>query len=199
MHFLHHLKDGGTAGFVMAAGELSNNHAGRLEVRTALIEADLVDCVVQLSSQLFVNTQIPCTLWFLSKARSGGRASRKRLGELLFIDGRALGALIPGSRKQRQLSDLDVERIASVYRQFRRTGRPQEVPGFVRVASLQEVRDQGHALTPGRYVGAADVEEAEDFEESLPRLTAQLEQELSKAAVLDERLRALVKELDRGP
>jgi type I restriction enzyme M protein len=199
MHFLHHLKDGGTAGFVMAAGELSNNHAGRLEVRTALIEADLVDCVVQLSSQLFVNTQIPCTLWFLSKARSGGRASRKRLGELLFIDGRALGALIPGSRKQRQLSDVDVERIASVYRQFRRTGRPQEVPGFVRVASLQEVRDQGYALTPGRYVGAADVEEAEDFEESLPRLTAQLEQELSKAAVLDERLRALVKELDRGP
>lgn len=198
MHFLHHLKPEGTAGFVMAAGELSNNHAGRLEVRRALIDADLVDCVVQLSSQLFANTQIPCTVWFLSKARSGGRTSRKRQGELLFIDGRTLGALIPGSRKQRQLSDADVERVASVYREFRRTSRPGEVPGFARVASLQEVRAQGYALTPGRYVGAADVEDAEDFEESLPRLTAQMERELDQSAVLDERLRALVKELNDG-
>jgi type I restriction enzyme M protein len=197
MHFLHHLKSGGSAGFVMAAGELSNNHAGRLEVRTALLETDLVDCVVQLSSQLFANTQIPCTLWFLSKGREGGRGSRKRLGELLFIDGRALGAMIPGSRRQRQLSDEDVERVASVYREFRRTRRPEEVPGFARVASLQEVRDQGYALTPGRYVGSADVDEAEDFEEHLPRLTEQLERELARAAGLDERLRALVKELRR--
>jgi len=198
MHFLHHLKEGGTAGFVMAAGELSNNQTGRLEVRRALVEADFVDCVVQLSAQLFANTQIPCTLWFLSKARAGGRASRKRTGELLFIDGRSLGALIPGSRKQKQLSDEEVERVAATYREFRRTRPPQEVPGFARVASLQEVRDQHYALTPGRYVGAADVEEAEDFEERLPRLTAQLEQELDRAAALDARLRAIVKELGRG-
>ncbi|WP_224243954.1 type I restriction-modification system subunit M [Hyalangium gracile] len=198
MHFLHHLKEGGSAGFVMAAGELSNNHAGRLEVRSTLIESDFVDCVVQLSSQLFANTQIPCTLWFLSKARAGGRGGRKRQGELLFIDGRALGAMIPGSRKQRQLSDEDVERIASVYREFRSTGRPEEVPGFARVATLQEVRDHAYALTPGRYVGSADVEEAEDFEERLPRLTAQLEKELARAESLDERLRALVKDLLRG-
>ncbi|MBN1208091.1 MAG: SAM-dependent DNA methyltransferase [Myxococcaceae bacterium] len=198
MHILHHLKKGGTAGFVMAAGELSNNRAGRLEVRTALVEAELVDCVVQLSSQLFANTQVPCTLWFLSKSRAGGPTSRKRAGEILFIDGRALGAMIPGSRRQKQLSDEEVERAASVYREFRRTGRPQEVPGFARVASLQEVRDQRHALTPGRYTGAADVEEAEGFEERLPRLTLQLEQELARAAVLDRRLRALLKELGRG-
>ncbi|HYH98211.1 class I SAM-dependent DNA methyltransferase [Hyalangium sp.] len=198
MHFLYHLKDGGTAGFVMAAGELSNNQTGRLEVRTALVEADFVDCVVQLSTQLFANTQIPCTLWFLSKSRTGGKASRRRLGEILFIDGRSLGALIPGSRRQKQLSDEEVERIASVYREFRLTARPQEVPGFARVASLQEVRDQGYALTPGRYVEAADVEEAEDFEERLPRLTAQLEQQLARAQELDERLRTLVKELSRG-
>jgi type I restriction enzyme M protein len=91
-----------------------------------------------------------------------------------------------------------VERVASVYREFRCTGRPPEVPGFARVASLQEVRDQRYALTPGRYVGAADAEEAEDFEERLPRLMAQLEQELERAAVLDERLRALMKELGFG-
>jgi type I restriction enzyme M protein len=199
MHLLHHLKDGGTAGFVMAAGELSNNHAGRLEVRTALVEADVVDCVVQLSSQLFANTQIPCTLWFLSKSRAGGRTNRKRHGEILFIDGRALGALIPGSRKQRQLSDEDVERIASVYRSFRRTRRPEEVPGFARVATIEEIREQHYALTPGRYVEAADVDEPEDFEEHLPRLTAQLEQELDRAEDLDERLRALMRELRREP
>lgn len=198
MHYLHHLKEGGTAGFVMAAGELSNTQAGRREVRTALVEAGLVDCVVQLSAQLFANTQIPCTLWFLSKGRAGGQASRKRSGELLFVDGRELGALIPGSRKQRQLSEEEVERVASIYREFRCTGRPQEVPGFARVASLQEVRDQHYTLTPGRYVGAADAEEGEDLEERLPRLMAQLEQELERAAVLDERLRALMKELGGG-
>ncbi len=198
MHYLHHLKEGGTAGFVMAAGELSNNQTSRLEVRTALVEADYVDCVVQLSAQLFANTQIPCTLWFLSKSRTGGRASRKRSGEVLFIDGRALGALMPGSRKQKELHDEEVERVAAVYREFRREGRPQEVPGFARVASLQEIREQHYVLTPGRYVGAADAEEPEDFEERLPRLMAQLEQELARAAVLDERLRALLKELCGG-
>jgi type I restriction enzyme M protein len=198
MHYLHHLKEGGTAGFVMAAGELSNTQAGRLEVRTALVEAGFVDCVVQLSAQLFANTQIPCTLWFLSKARKGEGASRQRAGEILFVDGREMGALIPGSRKQKQLSEEEVERVASVYREFRCTGRPQEVPGFARVASLQEVRDQRYALTPGRYVGAPDAEEAEDFGERLPRLMAQLEQELERAAVLDERLRALMKELAGG-
>jgi type I restriction enzyme M protein len=198
MHFLHHLAEGGTAGFVMASGELSNDSAGRLEVRRALIEADLVDCVVQLSSQLFANTQIPCTLWFLSKGRAGGSGSRKRPGEILFIDGRALGALIPGSRRQKQLRDEELERIASVYREFRRSRSPEEVPGFVKVASPQEIRAQGHALTPGRYVGAVDLDEEEDFEARLPRLAAQLEQELSEAARLDERLRTLLKELEHG-
>ncbi|WP_224366893.1 type I restriction-modification system subunit M [Hyalangium versicolor] len=198
MHFLHHLKEGGSAGFVMAAGELSNNHAGRIEVRTALVEGDFVDCVVQLSSQLFANTQIPCTLWFLSKGRGGGRGNRKRKGEILFIDGRALGEMIPGSRRQRQLSDEDVERISAAYREFRRTGHPEEVPGFARVARLDEVRAQGYTLTPGRYVGSADVDEAEDFEEQLPRLATQLEQDLALSASLDERLRALVEELRRG-
>ena len=105
--------------------------------------------------------------------------------------------MIPGPRRQKQLSDEEVERVASVYREFRCTGRPREVPGFARVASLQEVREQHHALTPGRYTGSADVEEAEDFEERLPRLTAQLEQELDRAAALDQRVRALVKKLGR--
>ena len=111
LHFLYHLAEGGTAGFVMATGELSNSETARLEVRKALVEGGYVDCIVQLSGQLFANTQIPCTLWFLSKNRNGEKGFRKRADEILFIDGRKLGALIPGSRKQKQLLDDDLEKV----------------------------------------------------------------------------------------
>jgi type I restriction enzyme M protein len=97
----------------MATGELSNSETARLEVRMALVENDFVDCIVQLSGRLFANTQIPCALWFLSRNRIGTGGFRKRNGEILFIDGRKLGALIPGSRKQKQLSAEEVERMAA--------------------------------------------------------------------------------------
>ncbi len=124
MHFLYHLKEGGAAGFVMAAGELSNaNEIARTTVRRQLIESNLVDCVVQLSAQLFANTQIPCSLWFLSKDRTGKGKTRARQDEVLFIDARGLGTLIPGSRKQKQLSEQEIEDIADVYRRFKRAMR----------------------------------------------------------------------------
>src|SRR5688572_11030259 len=129
LHFLSHLKDGGTAGFVMATGELSNGDTARLEVRKALVELGYVDCIVQLTNQLFANTQIPCSLWFLSKSRKGGGGYRKRTGEVLFIDGRHLGTLIPGSRKQKELSVDDVGCVAGVYTSFKRSGRPEAVLG----------------------------------------------------------------------
>ena len=106
LHFLYHLKDGGTAGFVMATGELSNSETARLEVRKALVEQDYVDCIVQLTGQLFANTQIPCACGSCRRtATADAMASASAKGEILFIDGRKLGALIPGSRKQKQLSD----------------------------------------------------------------------------------------------
>jgi type I restriction enzyme M protein len=171
LHFLSHLKDSGTAGFVMASGELSNGETARFEVRRALLEQDYVDCVVLLTSQLFANTQIPCSLWFLSKNRAGRDGYRKRTGEVLFIDGRKLGTLIPGSRKQKQLSSTEIDEIASPYRIFKRSGSPAEVPGFARVATIDEIRQMVYALTPGRYVGsrAAD-DEAGPFEQRLPIL-----------------------------
>src|SRR5205085_6094935 len=116
--------------------------------------------------------------WFLSKSRAGGGGFRKRKGEILFIDGRKLGVLIPGSRKQKQLSDDEIEKVAAVYRQFRRAshvsgGSSLEVPGFCKVATVAEIRDHKYALTPGRYVGAADDDtDDEPFEEKLTRLTA---------------------------
>jgi type I restriction enzyme M protein len=191
LHFLYHLKTGGTAGFVMATGELSNGENARLAVRKALVEEEHIDCIVQLTGQLFANTQIPCALWFLSKNRGGESGFRSRKGEILFIDGRKLGVLIPGSRKQKQLSDEEVERIATAYRQFKRTGKPEEVPGFCKVATLEEVRQHGYVLTPGRFVGAEDGEEDEEpFEEKAPRLAAQLGEQIAEAQKMDGRIKA---------
>ena len=150
-----------------------------------------MDCVVTLTGQLFANTQIPCALWFLSKNRGGGKGTgnaggfRKRSGEVLFIDGRKLGALIPGSRKQKELTNEEIERIAGVYRHFRKTGVPAAEPGFCAVASVEKIREFGYALTPGRYVGASDDGgEDEPFEERFPRLRAQLAEQFAESAKL---------------
>jgi type I restriction enzyme M protein len=187
LHFLHHLAEGGTAGFVMATGELANAELARLEVRRALIEQDYVDCIVQLAGQLFANTQVPCALWFLSKSRAGSHGTRRRKGEVLFIDGRKLGTLIPGSRKQKQFTAEEIERIAEAYRIFKRTGRPEEVPGFCRVTTLADIAERRFALTPGRYVGASvEDDEDEPFEERYPALQRRLIDQFMKSSELQE-------------
>jgi len=197
MHFLHHLNETGTAGFVMATGELSNSEIARLIVRKTLVEQDYVDCIVQLSGQLFANTQIPCALWFLSKNRLGGNGFRQRTGEILFIDGRNLGALIPGSRKQKELSDDELEKIAAVYRTFKQDGVPDEMPGFCKVVTLDEVREYNYALTPGRYVGTEEPEdEDEPFEVRMPLLVDKLISEFEKSAILEKSIRGQLKNLD---
>ncbi|MDI1346117.1 MAG: class I SAM-dependent DNA methyltransferase [Pseudolabrys sp.] len=202
LHFLSHLQDptarepGGTAGFVMATGELSNNEIGRLAVRRAMVEAGLVDCVVTLTGQLFANTQIPCALWFLSKNRGGGHGFRSRKGEVLFIHAKTLGTLIPGSRKQKQLTAEELERIASIYRQFRKTGTPVAELGFCAVAGIEQIREFGYALTPGRYVGASDDgEEDESFEERFPHLKSTLLGQLNAAREMDTVVRAALESI----
>jgi type I restriction enzyme M protein len=189
IHFLSHLSEGGAAGFVMATGELSSNETARLAVRKALVEHGYVDCIVQLSGQLFANTQIPCSLWFLSKSRRGSGGFRKRT-EILFIDGRKLGSLIPGSRKQRQLSDEDIERMASEYREFRRDGIPDPIAGFSRVATIEEIREHNYVLTPGRFVGAEEPEdEGEAFEDRFARLVEQLDRHFKRSTELENVIR----------
>ena len=196
MHFLHHLNDGGTAGFVMATGELSNSDKARLTVRKTLVEQGYVDCIVQLSGQLFANTQIPCALWFLSKNRDGKNGYRKRQGEILFIEGRKLGALIPGSRKQKQLSEEELEKIASVYRTFKRENVPEEVAGFCKVTTLEEIREHNYSLTPGRYVGTEEPEdEDEPFDVRMPLLIQKLEKEFERASGLEMQIRRNLKDI----
>jgi len=127
----------------------------------------------------------------LSKNRTGTHGFRKRTGEILFIDGRKLGALIPGSRKQRQLTEEEIEQITAAYRQFKHTEMPQEVPGFCKVASIGDVRTHNYALTPGRYVGSPDAEEDDEpFEERLPKLVSQLYQQFGKSAELEAVIRS---------
>ncbi len=199
LHFLHHLAEGGTAGFVMATGELSNSELARLEVRKALVEHDHVDCIVQLPGQLFANTQIPCALWFLSKGRDGRTGQRRRKGEVLFIDGRKLGTLIPGSRKQKQFTAEEVERIAEVYRTFKRQGAPEEVPGFCKVATLANITEHRFALTPGRYVGASvEDDEDEPFEERFPLLEQRLAGQFRVSRALMEQVERALGEVSGG-
>lgn len=189
LHFLHHLKEGGTAGFVMATGELSNSEIARLAVRKALIEGGYVDCIVQLSKQLFANTQIPCALWFLSKNRDGRDGYRERREEILFIDGRKLGLLIPGSRKQKELSDDEISRIAILYQLFKRDRAPEDVPGVCRVARLDDVRNFAYALTPNRYVGSQDPDDDVPFEERFLTLKTRLDLQFSSNASLEKVVR----------
>jgi type I restriction enzyme M protein len=192
LHFLSHLKDhtarepGGTAGFVMATGELSNSELSRLAVRKALVEAGLVDCIVTLTGQLFANTQIPCALWFLSKNRDGGKGYRARRNEILFIDGRKLGTLIPGSRKQKHLTADEIESMATVYRQFKCERAPDPKAGFCAVAALDKIREFNYTLTPGRYVGASDDGgEDEPFEERFPRLMKNVRAQFEQSRLLE--------------
>lgn len=197
-HFLHHLAPGGTAGFVLANGSMSSNQSGEGEIRKAIIEADLVDCMVALPGQLFYSTQIPVCLWFLTRDKKARLVKhpdasepdriRDRRGETLFIDARKLGTLV--DRVHRELNDEDIARIAGTYFQWKSCLDYEDVPGFCKSATLEEIRQHGHVLTPGRYVGAEAVEDdGEPFEDKMRRLTAQLGEQFAESARLEQRIR----------
>ncbi len=192
-HMVHHLAPAGTAGFVLANGSMSSAQSGEGEIRKALIEAGLVDCMVALPGQLFYSTQIPACLWFL--ARGGGRRD-----EILFVDARALGRMV--DRTHRELTDEDIARIAGTYHAWRKGGDAdgyEDVPGFCKSAPLEEVRKHGHVLTPGRYVGAPPQEDdGEPFEDKMKRLVAQLREQQAEGARLDKAIEANLEALGFG-
>lgn len=197
-HFIHHLSNSGVTGFVLANGSLS---VGGQEgaIRKEIIEADLVDCVVALPGQLFYSTQIPVSLWFISRDKDNS-GKRNRRGHTLFIDARNLGEM--ADRTHKVLTDADIERIAGTYHAWRgeaEAGDYGNVAGFCKHVALEEIRGHGHVLTPGRYVGAADVEDdGEPFEGKMARLTATLRQQQEEAAKLDSAIAANLKELGYG-
>jgi type I restriction enzyme M protein len=189
-HFLHHLAPTGLAGFVLANGSMSSNQSGEGEIRKAIIEADLVDCMVALPGQLFYSTQIPVCLWFLARTKKNGRF-RDRRGETLFLDARKLGTM--ADRVHRELMDADIAKIAGTYHAWRGdkdAGTYADIPGFCKSANLEEIRKHGHVLTPGRYVGAEAVEDdGEPFPEKFARLRKQLEEQFAESARLEAQIR----------
>lgn len=201
-HFIHHLAPTGTAGFVLANGSMSSNQSGEGEIRKNIIEADLVDCMVALPGQLFYSTQIPVCLWFLTRDKKNGRF-RDRRGETLFIDARKMGTMI--DRVHRELTDEDIGKIADTYHAWRgdRVRNRQiegddykDVPGFCKSVTTEAIRNHGHVLTPGRYVGAAERDDdGEPFEEKMKRLIALLQEQQAEAEKLDLSLVSNLKEL----
>jgi len=209
-HFLHHLSPTGLAGFVLANGSMSSNQSGEGDIRQAIIEADLVDCMVALPGQLFYSTQIPVCLWFLSRDKSarppsprpsptgrGGSGAegegrlRDRRGQTLFIDARKLGTLI--DRVHRELTGDDIAKITGTYHAWRGdkgAGKYQNVAGFCMSAKLEDIRAHGYVLTPGRYVGAEEAEDdGEPFAEKMKRLTGKLEEQFAESAKLEKAIR----------
>jgi type I restriction enzyme M protein len=189
-HMVHHLSANGVAGFVLANGSMSSNTSGEGDIRRALIEADLVDCMIALPGQLFYSTQIPVCLWFLANNKADSRY-RTRRGETLFIDARKLGTLT--DRTHRDLSDAEIGRIAGTYHAWRGeadAGEYADIPGFCKHATRDEIAAHGYVLTPGRYVGAEDADaDDEPFEQKMARLTAKLEQHFEEGQRLDQIIR----------
>jgi Type I restriction-modification system methyltransferase subunit len=185
-HFVYHLSPGGIAGFVLAKGSLTSKSSGEGKIRTELVEARLVDCIVNLPPKLFLNTQIPASLWFLSRNKANGKY-RNRIDEILFIDARNIGHLI--NRRTREFSKEDIEQIAETYHNWRNPdGDYEDVKGFCSSASIERVRELGYVLTPGRYVGLPDVEDNFDFKERFTQLRAEFEEQLKEEAGLNSQI-----------
>jgi type I restriction enzyme M protein len=222
-HMIHHLAPNGIAGFVLANGSMSSNQSGEGDIRKNIIEADLVDCMIALPGQLFYGTQIPACLWFLARNKTGypspstgegkgGGVFRDRRGQTLFIDTRKMGYLV--DRTHRELTDEEIARIAQTYHSWRGElkksplptegegggeGEYRDVAGFCKSATLEDIRAHGHVLTPGRYVGAEEVEDDDEpFEEKMQRLTSKLEEQFAVSAKLEKMIRENVRALGYG-
>jgi type I restriction enzyme M protein len=185
---------------------MSSNQSGEGEIRKNIIEADLVDCMVALPDKLFYSTQIPACLWFIARDKSGRppvgqkKPLRDRRGEVLFIDARKMGRMV--DRVHRELTDEEIQKIARTYHAWRGeedAGKYEDIPGFCKSATLEEIRKHGYVLTPGRYVGAVvEDEDDEPFEEKMRRLATQLQEQMAEGRRLEEEIWKNLKELGYG-
>lgn len=214
-HFIHHLappngRGGGIAGFVMANGSLSSCSGGEGEIRKNIIEADLVDCIVAMPTQLFLTTGIPVCLWFVSRDKTGKKlkpTGRDRRGETLFIDAHRIGEMetrtlrVFSGREEYPLPpDSDIGKIARTYHAWRgeaNAGDYEDIPGFCKSSTIKEIEKHSYILTPGRYVGAADVEDdGELFEDKMQRLTAELLECFAESDQFGAQIKANLEKLD---
>lgn len=179
-HMIHHLTPNGKISMVLANGSLSSQTSGEGEIRKKIIEADLVDCIVAMPSQLFYTTQIPVSLWFLSR-------NKQQKEKTLFIDARNMGTMV--SRKLRVMTEDDIAKIAKAYNAYT-DGMLEDVKGFCATATTEEIAKQDYILTPGRYIGIAEQEDdGEPFEEKMARLTGELSELFRQSHALEEEIR----------
>ena len=187
-HFIYHLSPSGQAGFVLAKGTLTSKTSGEGDSRRALVEKGLIDCIVNLPAKLFLNTQIPAALWFVSRNRTNG-SFRNRSKEILFIDARNMGYLI--NRRTRELSEDDITKISGTYHNWRNVeGKYEDIAGFCASVPISRVAELDYVLTPGRYVGLPDEEDDFNFEERFNALKNEFAEQLKE----EERLNTLIKE-----
>jgi type I restriction enzyme M protein len=207
LHMVSKLSENGVAGFVLANGSMSTNTKGEGEIRQKMIENDLVDCMIALPGQLFYTTQIPVCLWFLTKNKKAevieGHSDsnhRDRQGETLFIDARNMGTMI--DRTHKELTTDDIAEIARTYHAWRgeaKDGTYENKAGYCRAATLEEIKGNDCVLTPGRYVGAAEIEDdGVPFEEKMAKLTQTLHQQMRESENLDAVIRKNLAELGYG-
>ena len=179
-HMIYHLAPNGRIGMVLANGSLSSQSGGEGEIRKNIINADLVDCIIAMPSQLFYTTQIPVSLWFLSR-------NKKQKNKTLFIDARKMGTMV--TRKLRELTDEDIQKLADTYKKYV-DGTLEDVKGFCAVKETSEIAAQDYILTPGRYVGIEEQkDEGEPFEEKMARLTSELSDLFDKSHELEAEIR----------
>lgn len=186
-HMVHHLAPNGTAGFVLANGSMSTMTSGEGAIRQKLVEEDLVDCIVALPSNLFYSTTIPVCLWFISKNKVGAKRGEQR-GKVLFINAGNMGHL--EDRTHRTFTDEELNKISQTYHSWKANdGKYEDVLGFCKSADIEEMKEHAFVLTPGRYVGAEEVEDdGEPFEEKMERLVSTLSQQMKQSVTLDGKL-----------
>ena len=221
LHIVSKLSEHGVAGFVMANGSMSTNTKGEGAIRQKLVENDLVDCMIAMPGQLFYTTQIPVCLWFLSKSKKADseRGYRNREGETLFIDARKIGSMVEGSRIQKELISEDIAAIARTYHAWRgeakddaqgsasvaggrmpgATGVYEDQAGYCKSATLEDMRKHEYVLTPGRYVGAAPLEDdGIPFETKMTEMSQVLYGQMEESAKLDDEIRKNLEGLGYG-
>lgn len=183
-HMLHHLNpNGGVAGTVLANGSLSSNTGNEGNIRTNMVNGDVVECIVSLPGQLFYSTGIPVSLWIMRKGKT-----EYSKGKVLFIDARKLGEMI--DRKVRELKEDDIQKIASTYQNWRQGKEYENIQGFCKEATIDEISEQGYILTPGRYVGIEEQEDdGEPFEEKMERLTSELSEMFEESVHLQNEIK----------
>jgi len=223
MHMISKLSEHGTAGFVLANGSMSSNTSGEGDIRQKIIENDLVDCMIALPGQLFYTTQIPVCLWFISKDKKGNNEKgilkrRDRQGETLFIDAREMGSMV--NRTLKELTNDDIAKITETYHIWRgeelatEGAKPksaqkeqsankeqeyQDIAGYCKSATLADIKANDYVLTPGRYVGAADiVDDGIPFETKMSKLSKTLYSQMNQSDELDKAIRKNLEALGYG-